>query len=112
MQKLAKVQMSDFAAHYPGQLSGGQRQRAEIARALCMDPQIMLFDEPTSALDPELKHEVREAIVRLAEDGRTIVVATHEAELVRGLAPRMVLMAEGAIIGESTAERYLGCDPQ
>jgi general L-amino acid transport system ATP-binding protein len=110
MHNLAKVQMSDFAVRYPGQLSGGQQQRAEIARALCMDPQIMLFDEPTSALDPELKHEVREAIVRLAEDGRTIVVATHEAGLVRGLEPRMVLMAEGTIVGESNAERFFGRD--
>jgi len=112
MHNLAKVQMSDFAARYPGQLSGGQQQRAEIARALCMDPQIMLFDEPTSALDPELKHEVSEAIARLAVDGRTIVVATHEAELVHGLAPRVVLLVEGAIVAESMAERFFGREPR
>ena len=112
MHKLAKVQMSDFAARFPGQLSGGQMQRAEIARALCMDPQIMLFDEPTAALDPELKHEVREAIAQLADDGRTILVSTHEAEMVHALAPRMVLMADGAIVGESTAERFFDRDPQ
>lgn len=108
MHNLAKVRMSDFAARFPRQLSGGEQQRVEIARALCMDPKIMLFDEPTAALDPELKQEVREAIVQLAEDGRTIVVATHEAEMVHGLAPRMVLMADGAIVGESTAERFFG----
>jgi general L-amino acid transport system ATP-binding protein len=111
MHHLAKVQMTRFAAHYPVQLSGGQQQRVEIARALCMNPQIMLFDEPTAALDPELKYEVGEAIARLAEDGCTIVVATHEASLVHGLAPRMVLMSGGAIVGESTPARYFGCAP-
>jgi len=112
MRNLAKVRMSDFAARYPRQLSGGEQQRVEIARALCMDPEIILFDEPTAALDPELKQEVREAIVQLADEGRTIVVATHEAELVHGLAPRMLLMADGAIVGESTAERYFGSVPR
>ena len=112
MANLAKVQMSDFAARYPGQLSGGQQQRAEIARALCMDPRVMLFDEPTAALDPELKHEVSEVILRLVEEGRTIVVATHEARLVHALAPRMVLMADGAIAGETTAARYFGTKPR
>ena len=100
------MQMAKFASRYPGQLSGGQQQRVEIARALCMDPQIMLFDEPTAALDPELKHEVSEAILRLADEGRTIVVATHEAALVHALAPRMVLMADGAIVGESDVKRH------
>lgn len=112
MHNLAKVRMSDFAARYPRQLSGGEQQRVEIARALCMDPQIMLFDEPTAALDPELKHEVREAIAQLAEDGRTIVVATHEAEMVHGLAPRMVLLADGAIVGESTASDFFDRHPR
>ena len=111
MENLAKLRMSEFAHRFPRQLSGGQQQRAEIARALCMDPQVLLFDEPTSALDPELKQEVREAIVRLAEEGRTIVVATHEHALVRGLAPRMVLMADGAIVGESSADDFFGRDP-
>ena len=71
----------------------------------------MLFDEPTAALDPELKHEVREAIAQLAEDSRTIIVATHEAELVHGLARRRLLMTEGALVGESTPARYFGRDP-
>lgn len=108
---LARMRMAEFAGRYPRQLSGGQQQRVEIARALCMDPQVMLFDEPTAALDPELKHEVRDAIAQLADEGRTIVVATHEAGLVQGLAPRMVLLAEGAIIGESTAGRFFGREP-
>jgi len=111
MGNLAKLRMGEFAHRFPRQLSGGQQQRAEIARALCMDPQVLLFDEPTSALDPELKQEVREAIVRLAEEGRTIVVATHEHELVRGLAPRMVSMADGAIVGEFSADDFFGRDP-
>jgi ABC-type polar amino acid transport system ATPase subunit len=71
-----------------------------------MDPEIMLFDEPTSALDPEIKQEVRQAIAQLADEGRTIIVATHERDLVEALAPRMVLMSEGTIIGESTAGAY------
>jgi ABC-type polar amino acid transport system ATPase subunit len=103
---LARVRMRDYARHYPRQLSGGQQQRAEIARALCMEPMLLLFDEPTAALDPELKNEVRETIAELAADGRTIVVATHEEHLVRGLDPRMVLMAEGAIVGESRAAQF------
>jgi general L-amino acid transport system ATP-binding protein len=106
MRNLAKLRMADLAMRYPRQLSGGQQQRAEIARALCMEPTMLLFDEPTSALDPELKQEVRDAIVALADEGRTIVVATHERALVEGLAPRMVLMADGAIVGESTARDY------
>ncbi len=108
MEKLARVQMASFASRYPGQLSGGQQQRVEIARALCMDPQMILFDEPTAALDPELKHEVGAAIAQLADGGRTIVVATHEAMLVDALQPRMVLMADGAIVGESDAARHFG----
>ena len=106
LDNLARMQMATFASRYPGQLSGGQQQRVEIARALCMDPQIMLFDEPTAALDPELKHEVGETLLRLADEGRTIVVATHEEALVHALAPRMVLMADGAIVGESDVKRH------
>jgi ABC-type polar amino acid transport system ATPase subunit len=108
MRNLARMHLTDVALRYPRELSGGQRQRAEIARALCMDPQIMLFDEPTAALDPELKFEVGIAIAQLAQDGRTIVVATHEPALVRALAPRMVLMADGAIVGEATSETFFG----
>ena len=103
MHHLAKVRMTDLALRYPSQLSGGQQQRAEIARALCMEPQLLLFDEPTAALDPELKHEVGAAIAALAQDGRTVMVATHEPLLIDALQPRKVLMAEGAIVGESGA---------
>ena len=103
---LRSVRMADFAAKYPSQLSGGQQQRAEIARALCMEPKILLFDEPTSALDPELRGEVAELIAQLADGGRTVVVATHEEQLARGLSPRMVFMSQGAISGESDADTY------
>jgi polar amino acid transport system ATP-binding protein len=105
---LAKVRMADLALRYPAQLSGGQQQRAEIARALCMEPQMLLFDEPTAALDPELKQEVGEAIAALAHEGRTIIVATHEPLLVHALQPRMVLMADGATVGESSAAQFFG----
>jgi ABC-type polar amino acid transport system ATPase subunit len=103
MQNLAKMRMSDLAMRYPAQLSGGQQQRAEIARALCMDPQILLFDEPTAALDPELKQEVGDTIAALARDGCTVIVATHEPLLIHALRPRIVMMKNGAIVGESTA---------
>jgi ABC-type polar amino acid transport system ATPase subunit len=108
MQHLAKVRMGELAMRHPMQLSGGQQQRAEIARALCMDPQILLFDEPTAALDPELKQEVGATIAALARDGRTIVVATHEPLLIHALQPRMVLMKDGAIVGETTSAQYFG----
>jgi ABC-type polar amino acid transport system ATPase subunit len=105
-RQLDRMRMGAFAERYPSELSGGQQQRAEIARALCMDPQILLFDEPTSALDPELKGEVGAAIAEVSDGGRTIVIATHEEQLVRQLAPRMVLMAGGAIVGEASAADY------
>jgi ABC-type polar amino acid transport system ATPase subunit len=101
MHHLAKVRMAELALRYPSQLSGGQQQRAEIARALCMEPQLLLFDEPTAALDPELKYEVGEAIAAIAQDGRTVIVATHEPLLIDALRPRKVLMADGSIVGES-----------
>src|SRR5579862_149760 len=106
MHCLDQVQMTSHAAQFPAQLSGGQQQRAEIARALCMDPEVLLFDEPTAALDPELKQEIAAVIERLARSGRTIIVATHEAELVRALAPRMILMEDGAIVGEANWDEY------
>jgi polar amino acid transport system ATP-binding protein len=101
MRQLAQVRMAEYAQRYPAQLSGGQQQRVEIARALCMEPELLLFDEPTAALDPELKHEVGKAIAALAQEGRTVMVATHEPILVHALRPRMVMMAEGAVVGES-----------
>jgi polar amino acid transport system ATP-binding protein len=106
LRHLAQVRMAELAMRYPAQLSGGQQQRVEIARALCMEPRLLLFDEPTAALDPELKHEVGETIAALAREGRTVMVATHEPVLVRALRARMVLMADGAIAGESTSASF------
>jgi polar amino acid transport system ATP-binding protein len=108
LRYLAQVRMADFAMRYPAQLSGGQQQRVEIARALCMEPRLVLFDEPTAALDPELKHEVGETIAALARDGRTVMVATHEPLLVRALRARVILMADGAVVGESTSTMSFG----
>jgi|SRR5687767_922340 len=108
MQHLVKVRIGELAMRYPAQLSGGQQQRAEIARSLCMDPQVLLFDEPTAALDPELKQEVGTTIAALVQDGRTVIVATHEPALIRELKPRMVLMADGAITGETTPAQFFG----
>src|SRR4051794_40973356 len=106
IEQLRKVRMSAFADQYPGQLSGGQQQRVEIARALCMEPEVLLFDEPTAALDPELRSEVQALIAEVAEGGRTIVIATHEEQLVRGLSARMVLMADGEIVGRADPADY------
>ena len=98
MKQLEQVQIADQAAKFPGQLSGGQQQRAALARALCMEPKIMLFDEPTSALDPEMISEVLDVIVDLANEGMTMVVVTHEMGFARKVADRMVFMDEGKII--------------
>lgn len=95
---LEKVQISDQANKYPAQLSGGQQQRAAIARALCMNPKIMLFDEPTSSLDPELVGEVLKTIARLAETGMTMVIVTHEMGLAERIADRIVFMDHGEIL--------------
>ena len=98
MKQLEKVQIADQAQKFPGQLSGGQQQRCAIARALCMEPKIMLFDEPTSALDPEMISEVLDVIVDLANEGMTMVVVTHEMGFARKVADRMVFMDEGKIV--------------
>lgn len=89
------VGLSDKRDEYPSRLSGGQQQRVAIARALCMEPKIMLFDEPTSALDPELIGEVVEVMERLAGEGMTMVVVTHEIHFARDVADRVILMADG-----------------
>ena len=98
MRNLERVQIADQAKKFPGQLSGGQQQRSALARALCMEPKIMLFDEPTSALDPEMISEVLDVIVDLANEGMTMVVVTHEMGFARKVADRMVFMDEGKII--------------
>jgi len=90
------VGLSDKRDEYPSRLSGGQQQRVAIARALCMEPKIMLFDEPTSALDPELIGEVVEVMERLAGEGMTMVVVTHEIHFARDVADRVILMVDGA----------------
>lgn len=98
MTLLKKVGLEEKAAFYPGQLSGGQQQRVAIARALAMQPKVMLFDEPTSALDPELRGEVRAVIRRVAEEGMTMLVVTHEMNLVHDLAHRVIFMDCGRVI--------------
>lgn len=102
--ELKRVGLSDRAYHYPGQLSGGQQQRVGIARALAMDPRIMLFDEPTSALDPELIGEVLEVMRDLARSGMTMLVVTHEMGFAREVADRIVFMEKGSIVEEGAPD--------
>ncbi len=99
---LAKVGIPEKAEAYPAQLSGGQQQRVAIARALAMNPKIMLFDEPTSALDPEMITEVLETMLLLAKEGMTMVVVSHEMGFAKAAANRIVFMAEGAIVEDTT----------
>ncbi|WP_432038073.1 amino acid ABC transporter ATP-binding protein [Streptomyces cucumeris] len=103
---LERVGLADQAAKYPAQLSGGQQQRVAIARALAMDPKVMLFDEPTSALDPEMINEVLEVMRRLARDGMTMVVVTHEMGFARSAANRVVFMADGRIVEDRSPEEF------
>jgi glutamate transport system ATP-binding protein len=98
MDLLARVGIQNQAHKYPAQLSGGQQQRAAIARALAMQPRLMLFDEPTSALDPEMVSEVLDVMTRLAEDGMTMIVVTHEMGFARNAANRVAFMADGQIV--------------
>ena len=97
-EHLERVQIIDQAQKFPGQLSGGQQQRAAIARALCMEPKIMLFDEPTSALDPEMIKEVLDVMVDLAKGGMTMIVVTHEMGFAKEVADNMIFMDEGRIV--------------
>ncbi len=106
MELLDRVGVGDQAAKMPSQLSGGQQQRVAIARALAMDPKVMLLDEPTSALDPEMITEVLDVMVQLAKDGMTMVVVTHEMGFARKAADRVVFMADGQIVEESTPEEF------
>ena len=98
MKQLEQVQIADQATKFPGQLSGGQQQRCAIARALCMEPKIMLFDEPTSALDPEMIKEVLDAMVDLAKEGMTMIVVTHEMGFAKEVADEVIFMDEGMIV--------------
>ena len=108
MELLEKVGLADRAGSYPSQLSGGQKQRVAIVRALCMQPDVMLFDEPTSALDPEMVGEVLEVMKSLAHDGMTMIVVTHEMGFAREVGSRVIFMAEGRIIEEGTPEEIFG----
>ena len=106
MQELEKVQISDQAQKFPGQLSGGQQQRCAIARALCMEPKIMLFDEPTSALDPEMIKEVLDAMVNLAKGGMTMIVVTHEMGFAKEVADEVIFMDEGMIVEKADTKEF------
>ena len=108
---LDRVGLADRANAYPNQLSGGQKQRVAIVRALCMPPDVMLFDEPTSALDPEMVGEVLGVMKKLAEDGMTMAVVTHEMGFAREVADRVLFIDEGIIMEEGTPEEIFG-NPQ
>jgi len=105
MEMLERVDLADRADAYPSQLSGGQKQRVAIVRALCMDPEVMLFDEPTSALDPEMVGEVLEVMKKLAKNGMTMVVVTHEMGFAREVATRVVFMDSGKVLEQGTPEQ-------
>ena len=106
MKNLERVQIADQAKKYPGQLSGGQQQRSALARALCMEPKIMLFDEPTSALDPEMIKEVLDAMVDLAKAGMTMIVVTHEMGFAKEVADNMIFMDEGKIVEKAKTKEF------
>ena len=106
LKHLEKVQIADQAYKYPGQLSGGQQQRCAIARALCMEPKIMLFDEPTSALDPEMIKEVLDVMDKLAKQGMTMIVVTHEMGFAKEVADQMIFMDEGMIVEKADTKEF------
>ena len=106
MKQLEQVQIADQASKFPGQLSGGQQQRCAIARALCMQPKIMLFDEPTSALDPEMIKEVLDAMVNLAKQGMTMIVVTHEMGFAKEVADEVIFMDEGMIVEKADTNEF------
>ncbi len=108
MSLLARVGLADRASSYPNQLSGGQKQRVAIVRALCMEPDVMLFDEPTSALDPEMVGEVLDVMRELASEGMTMVVVTHEMGFAREVSNRVVFLDDGVIAEEGAPEELFG----
>ena len=108
MELLTRVGLADRAGAYPSQLSGGQKQRVAIVRALCMEPEVMLFDEPTSALDPEMVGEVLDVMKSLAREGMTMACVTHEMGFAREVADKVVFMDDGIIIEEGTPEEIFG----
>lgn len=106
---LGKVGMEDRANFYPDQLSGGQQQRVAIARAIAYNPEVVLFDEPTSALDPRLTGEVLDVMRKLADEGTTMVVVTHEMEFARKVANWVVYMEDGVIVEEAPSKEFFAC---
>lgn len=111
LENLQRVRIPEQAHKYPGQLSGGQQQRAAIARALCMEPRVLLLDEPTSALDPEMIQEVLDVLVDVAQEERTMLCVTHEMGFARQVADRVIFMDEGRIVEEAPPERFFA-NPQ
>lgn len=105
---LTRVGLGDRASSYPNQLSGGQKQRVAIVRALCMNPEVMLFDEPTSALDPEMVGEVLDVMQKLAAEGMTMVVVTHEMGFAREVSNRVLFLDDGVIAEEGTPDEIFG----
>ena len=110
MKLLERVGLADRANAYPSQLSGGQKQRIAIVRALCMNPEVMLFDEPTSALDPEMVGEVLNVMRDLAKEHMTMVVVTHEMGFAREVSDRVIFMAEGKIVEEGTPDELFSSE--
>jgi polar amino acid transport system ATP-binding protein len=108
-EELARVGLAEKADSYPAELSGGQKQRVSIARALAMDPKLILFDEPTSALDPELIGEVLEVMIKLARGGMTMIVVSHEMGFARAVADRIIFMEGGVILEEGTPTELFTC---
>ena len=106
LEALHRVKLAEWADHYPAQLSGGQQQRVGIARALVMEPDVILFDEPTSALDPELIGEVLQVMLDLAKTGTTMVVVTHELGFARAVSSEMLYLDEGVIVERGTPEHF------
>ena len=108
MELLERVGLADRAGSYPSQLSGGQKQRIAIVRALCMNPDVMLFDEPTSALDPEMVGEVLDVMKQLAKDGMTMVVVTHEMGFAREVGTDVVFVDDGVILEQGPPQEFFG----
>jgi polar amino acid transport system ATP-binding protein len=106
LETLDRVKMTKWADHYPAQLSGGQKQRVGIARALAMEPDVILFDEPTSALDPELIGDVLQVMLDIAKSGTTMIVVTHEMGFARAVASEMIFLGEGAILERGTPQHF------
>ena len=106
MDLLTRVGVAEQAHKVPAQLSGGQQQRVAIARSLAMHPKAMLFDEPTSALDPEMINEVLDVMVKLAREGMTMIVVTHEMNFARRVADRVIFMADGQIVEAGTPDEF------